>query len=189
VYLRRRGGRWSVVVEPTPLGPLPGKRLARAAARALDGHESDDVLAALPLLRARLQRLGRELRFEDAARLRDRVAGLEEAIEALRELERLRALSACLVVPARQPGFVRAHAVAGGRVAAVRLVPRGPGAAHEIAALVAEASRAERSLAPEDADELRLVGSFLRRPPPELRVARLDAGSIRAAVDGIPLAA
>ncbi|HEX3289836.1 MAG TPA: exonuclease domain-containing protein [Gaiella sp.] len=189
VYLRRRGGRWTVGVEPTPLGPLPGRRLARAAARALDGHDCDDVEAALPVLRARLRRLGGELRFEDAARLRDRVAKLEEAIEALRELERLRGLSACLVVPARQPGFVRAHAIAGGQVAAVRLVPRGPGAVNEVAALVAEARRAERSIAPEDADELRLVASFLRRPPPELRVARLDAGSICAAVDGIPLAA
>jgi hypothetical protein len=59
----------------------------------------------------------------------------------------------------------------------------------EIAALVGEALRAERSIAPEDADELRLVGSFLRRPPPELRVTRLDPGAIRAAIDGIPLAA
>jgi DNA polymerase-3 subunit epsilon len=189
VYLRRRAGRWTVTVEPTWLGPLAGRRLARAAARALDGHESDDVAAALPVLRARLRRLGGELRFEDAARLRDRIAGLEEAIDALRELERLRSLSACIVVPARQPGFVRAHAITGGRVAAVRLVPRGGGSVGEIAALVGEALRAERSIAPEDADELRLVGSFLRRPPPELRVTRLDPGAIRAAIDGIPLAA
>jgi DNA polymerase-3 subunit epsilon len=189
VHLRRRAGRWTVTVEPTWLGPLAGRRLARAAARALDGHESDDVAAALPVLRARLRRLGGELRFEDAARLRDRIAGLEEAIDALRELERLRSLSACIVVPARQPGFVRAHAITGGRVAAVRLVPRGGGSVGEIAALVGEALRAERSIAPEDADELRLVGSFLRRPPPELRVTRLDPGAIRAAIDGIPLAA
>ena len=189
VYLRRRGGRWTVTAEPTPLGPLPGRRLGRAAARALDGHESDDIEAALPALRARLRRLGRDLRFEDAARLRDRLARLEEALDSLRELERLRALSACIVVPARQPGFVRAHALAGGRVAAVRLVPRGPGAAHEVAALVAEARRVEISVAPEDADELRLVASFLRRPPPELRVTALDHGAICATVDGIPLAA
>ena len=189
VYLRRRGSRWTVTVEPTPLGPFPGRRLGRAAARALEAHESDDVEAALPALRARLRQLGRELRFEDAARLRDRLAGLEEAVDALRELERLRALSACIVVPSGQPGFVRAYAVAGGRIAAVRLVPRGPGAAQEVAALVAEARHVEVSIAPEDADELRLVASFLRRPPPELRVTALDPGSICATVDGIPLAA
>ena len=175
--------------EPTPFGPLPGRSLARTAARALDGHESDDVEAALPELRDRLRRLGRELRFEDAARTRDRLRALEEAVQALRELDRLRALSASVLVPARQPGFVRAYAIAGGRVAAVRLVPRGPGAAHEAAALVADAERAMRSVAPEDADELRLVASFLRRPPPELRVGPLDAAVICALVDGLPLAA
>jgi hypothetical protein len=55
--------------------------------------------------------------------------------------------------------------------------------------LVAEARRATLSRAPEDADELRLIATFLRRPPPELRLAPLDVASICALVDGIPLAA
>jgi DNA polymerase-3 subunit epsilon len=189
VYLRRRGGKWTVCNEATPLGPLPGRRLAQRAARALDGHESDDVAAALPAVRTRLRRLGRELRFEDAARLRDRVAALEEVVAELAELDRLRALETCVVVPARQPGFVRAYAIAGGRVAAVRLIARGARATPEAAALVAEARAATRSTAPEDADELRLVASFLRRPPPELRLVPLDAGAICVRLEGIPLAA
>jgi DNA polymerase-3 subunit epsilon len=189
VYLRRRGTKWSVGDAPTPFGPLPGRRLAERAARALEGHESDDVAAALPALRARLRRLGRELRFEDAVRLRDRVTALDEVVAELAELDRLRALETCVVVPARQPGFVRAYAIAGGRVAAVRLLARGAGATPEAAALVAEARAATLSTAPEDADELRLVGSFLRRPPPELLLAPLDAAAICARLDGIPLAA
>jgi DNA polymerase-3 subunit epsilon len=189
VYLRRRGARWSVTTDPTPLGPLPGRRLARVAVRALEGHDSDDVEAALPSLRDRMRRLGREQRFEDAARLRDRLDGLGEAVAALRELERLRSLRACVAVPALEPGFVRIHALAGGRVAAARLVPRGAGAGHEAAALVAEARRVALSLAPEDADEVRLVASFLRRPPPELRVGALEVAAICALVEGIPLAA
>ena len=189
VYLRQRGARWSVCHDPTPYGPLPGRRLAQRAARALDGHESDDVGAALPALRARVRRLGRELRFEDAARLRDRAAALEAAVAELAELDRLRALETCVVVPARQPGFVRAYAIAAGRVAATRLLARGAGALPEAAALVAEARAATLSVAPEDADELRLVASFLRRPPPELRLAPLDARAICARLDGIPLAA
>jgi DNA polymerase-3 subunit epsilon len=189
VYLRRRGSRWTVSSDPTSLGPLPGRRLAGRAARALDGHASDDIGEALPALRARLRRLGRELRFEDAARMRDRLTALDDVVAQLRELDRLRGLRACVIVPAREPGFVRAHAIAGGRVAAVRLVPRGPGAAHEAAALVAEARGAALSRAPEDADELRLIASFLRRPPPELRLAPLDVASICALVDGLPLAA
>jgi DNA polymerase-3 subunit epsilon len=189
VYLRRRGSRWTTTTDPTPFGPLPGRRLARLAARALDGHASDDVHAALPPLRERVRRLGRELRFEDAARLRDRLEGLEEAVDALRELERLRSMSACVVVPAREAGFARVHAIAAGRVAASRLVPQGSGAPHEAAALVAEARRVSLSHAPEDADELRLVASFLRRPPPELRLGALDVDAICALVGGIPLAA
>jgi DNA polymerase-3 subunit epsilon len=189
VYLRRRGSRWTTTTDPTPHGPLPGRGQARRAAQALDGHESDDSEAALPALRGRVRGLGRALRFEDAARLRDRLAGLEEAVEALRELDRLRSLHACVVVPAREPGFVRVHAITAGRVAATRLLPRGAGAAHEAAALVAEARRVALSRAPEDADELRLVASFLRRPPPELRVCALEVDAICALVGGIPLAA
>jgi len=189
VYLRRRGSRWTTTTSATPYGPLPGKRRARGAARALDGHDSDDIGAALPALRERVRRHARAQRFEDAARLRDRAEALEEAVAALEELERLRSLRACVVVPARQPGFARAYAIAAGRVCAARLVPQGPAAAHEAAALVAEAHRTMPSHAPEDADELRLVAAFLRRPPPELRVGALEVDAICALTGGIPLAA
>jgi hypothetical protein len=64
--------------------------------------------------------------------------------------------------------------VSGGRVAAVRTLPRGPAARIEIEAGLAEARAADASVAPEDADELLLVASFLRRPPPELEVVRLE---------------
>jgi hypothetical protein len=79
--------------------------------------------------------------------------------------------------------------LAGGRVAAERLVPQGPAARVEVGALLAAADAASCSDAPQDADELRLVASFLRRPPPELRAAPLDAAAIGALVDGLPVAA
>ena len=53
----------------------------------------------------------------------------------------------------------------------------------EIRAGIAEARAAEPSLAPEDADELHLLGSFLRRPPPELAVLALEEAGIAAACD------
>ena len=56
-WLLRRGAAWSAVSTPTAHGPILGKTLARRAARALDGHESDDPAAALPALRERLRRL------------------------------------------------------------------------------------------------------------------------------------
>ena len=181
VYLRRRGAGFVASSTPGPLGPIRSRRLAGLAARALDGHAGDDLAAALPPLRVRLRRLAADLRFEDAARLRDRVAALEEVVGGLAELERLRTLEVCVLVPAAEEGFVRALFVTGGRVAAARTLVSGPGGLVEIEAGLALARRAEPSLAPEDADELLLVGSFLRRPPPELRVVGLDARAILAA--------
>ena len=189
VYLRRRGRGWVCGAEPTPYGPLKSRRVARQAARVLDGFEGDDLAAALPALRRRLGRLARDLRFEDAARLRDRIAALEEVTETVERLECLRALRACMLVPAREEGFLRAVFVAGGRVAAVRSVPRGGGAQIEIQAGLAAAARGEGSFAAEDADELLVIDGFLRRPPPELHVAPLDAAAILAAANGVALAA
>ncbi|MGH3035456.1 MAG: UvrB/UvrC motif-containing protein, partial [Gaiellaceae bacterium] len=161
-------------------------RRAERAARALDGaseEELDSLRAGgpLPRLRARLRDLSECLRYEDAARLRDRVRALEEVVAALTELERLRAAELCLVVPACEDGFRRAFFVAGGRVAAVRSLPPGAGALLEIRAGIAEARASGLSLAPEDADELLLVGSFLRRPPPELLALPFDEDEITRA--------
>jgi DNA polymerase-3 subunit epsilon len=181
VYLARRGDRWAVVSEPGPLGPLRSRSRARLAARALDGFEGDEPAAALPGLRARLRRLARDLRFEDAARLRDRLAALEEVVERLQELDRLRRSTLCLLAPAREQGYRRAFFVAGGRIAAVRTVPSGPGGRLEVEAGLAEAALVEPSFAPEDADELLIVAGFLRRPGPELRIVPLDAAEILAA--------
>jgi DNA polymerase III epsilon subunit family exonuclease len=172
VYLRRRGAGWCVTETPGPHGPLKSRARARLAARALDGWEGEPA-DALPLLRAKLTRLSRDLRFEDAARLRDRIAALAEVAGSLAELERLRALELCLLVPAVEDGFQRAFFVSGGRVAAARTLLAGGAGRVETEAGLAAAARAEASLAPADMDELLLIGSFLRRPPPELRIVPL----------------
>jgi DNA polymerase III epsilon subunit family exonuclease len=176
-YLARGDKGWRAVAEPGPLGPIKGKRQAQLAARALGDFAGDDPASALPSLRARLARLARALRFEDAARLRDRVRALEEVVAHLAELERLRAAAFCVLAPAREPGYKRAFFVAGGRVASVRTLRAGAAGRIELQAGVAEARLAEPSFAPEDADDLLVVASFLKRPPPELRIVPLgDAG-------------
>ncbi len=104
----------------------------------------------------------------------------------------MRRAELCLVVPAEEPGFLRAYAVAGGRVAASRRLPRHGGAAVEAGALVAEArgrAAGGPSYAPEAADELLLVAGFVRRPPPELTVLPLDAARLAAACGGVEPAA
>ena len=155
----------------------------------LDGYETDDPAAALPALRARLRRLALAQRFEDAARLRDRIEALEAVVATLGELQHARTLEACVLAPGRPPGTSRAFFLTGGRVACERLLPRGGGALVEAAAGVAEARRVSQSLAAEDADEVLTVVGFLKRPPPELTVVALDAAAIASAVDGVPLAA
>jgi len=182
VWLRRSGGSWSVVSTPTRYGPFSGKTLARRAARALDGHDDDDPARALPVLRTKLARLASDQRFEDAARLRDRIKALETVVDRLTELSRLRALRVCVLVPARETGFVRAVLVAHGRVAVTRTVPLGGGAAPEIDAALAAATGVPEAVQPSEDAALGVVASFLRRPPPELRVLPLQRDAILAAV-------
>ena len=181
LWLRRGAKSWSVVTDPTEHGPIGGRGVAQRAARALAGFTGDEPAEALPVLSQRLDRLSREQRYEEAARLRDKIAALERVTVRLAELRRLRTLRACLLVPAREPGFAMAFVVAAGRIVAARPVPLGGGRL-EIDAAVAEACRAEPSRDPQDADELGLVAMFLRRPPPELRVLPLETDAILAAV-------
>jgi DNA polymerase III epsilon subunit family exonuclease len=181
VYLSRRGTSWAVETQPGPLGPIGSKQRARLAARALGDFDGEELAQALPPLRARLRRLARDLRFEDAARARDRLAALEQVVERVSELDRLRRASLCVLAPALEPGFRRAFFLAGGRIASVRTIPAGPAGRLEVEAGLAAAVRSEPSFAPEDADELLAVAGYLRRPPPELRVASLDVSEILAA--------
>ena len=179
-YLRRRGDRWVVVSDPTRFGPVASKRRAQLAARALEDFDSDDLASALPGLRARLPRLARALRFEDAARLRDRIAALDEVAARVAELDRLRSEEVCVLAPAREPAFWRAFFVSGGRVTA-RPIPRGAAGRLEIEAGLAASAGLEPSHAPEDAADLLVVAGYLRKPPPELRVVGLRAAEIAAA--------
>jgi DNA polymerase III subunit epsilon len=188
VYLRRRGKQIVVGSTPSEWGPIRGRRRAERAARALDGA-SDAELALLlsggplPRLRRRLADLAACLRYEDAAKLRDRIAALEAVIGQLARLDRLRAERRCLVAPATEPGWRRAFFVAAGRVCAVRTLPPGSGSRLEIDAGLAAARDAlasPPSQAAEDADDLLVVHEFLRRPPPELQILPLDADVICA---------
>lgn len=185
VWLRRRGD--AVVASPNPpsnsllQGPIGSRRTAQLAARALAADELERPAAALPRLRRRLAELADAQRFEDAARLRDRIEALERVCGELDRVERLRRLRRCLLVPAAEPGYVRAYFVSGGRVAAERTLPPGGGAALEVEAGLAAAHRTfepSNSLLLGSLDELLLLGSFLRRPPPELRVVPLERETI-----------
>jgi DNA polymerase-3 subunit epsilon len=187
VYLRRRGDKLVCTQTPTPLGPLRSRTRARLACRALDGGTEEELerpALALPRLRARLRDLSDCRRFEDAARLRDRIAALESLVRFLDRLERLRRTRCCVLVPAVEPGFVRALFVAEGRITGVRTLPPGGGARLEVQAGLAGVE----TDAAEDVDALLLIGTFLRRPPPELRVAPLELEAILRLAAALPRA-
>ncbi|MEP6976705.1 MAG: exonuclease domain-containing protein [Thermoleophilia bacterium] len=184
VYLRARGQDVVCSAKPSALGPLRSRRLARLAARSLRPEELESPAAALPRLRGLVHKLAAQQRYEDAARMQARVDALEQVLRALATLERLRSVERCLVVPALEDGWHHAFFVVAGQVAAKRKLPPGAGAALEVASGLAavNAVRAEGvSYAPELADELLVLGTFIRRPPPELRVVPLEATAILAA--------
>jgi DNA polymerase III subunit epsilon len=180
VYLRPRGEELVVTKRPTELGPLTSRRQASLAARALTfstPEERERLLEGAPLqrLRERLAHLSEGLRYEEAARLRDRLEALERVIARLRRLDELRELEVCLITPAVETGWRRAFFVAGGELRATRSLPPGAGARVELGAGAAAcAARAPREpLTPEAAEELLLLDGFIRRPPPELTVLPL----------------
>jgi DNA polymerase-3 subunit epsilon len=177
VWLRRRGDSVVASARPSHVGPLRSRRTAQLAARALSPDELDQPESALPRLRHRLRELSDGRRFEDAGRLRDRIAALERVCRELKRLDRVRRLECCILLPAGEPGYVRAFFVTGGQIASERTLPPGGGAALEVEAGLA-ATRRPGEL---DLDELLLVDSFLRRPPPELRAAPLDREAILGA--------
>jgi len=181
VWLKQRGEGVVASSSPTALGPIRSRRRAQLAARALQADELARPALALTRLRRRLAQLADARRYEDAARLRDRIDALERVCKELDRLARLRAVERCLVVPAAEPGHARAFFVAGGRVAAERTLPPGGGAHLEVEAGLAASRRVLGSDPDGDLDELLLIGTFRRRPPPELAVVPLDREKILAA--------
>jgi DNA polymerase-3 subunit epsilon len=181
VWLRKRGDGVVASSQATAVGPIRSRRKAQLAARALLAEELERPAAALPRLRRKLAALSEARRFEDAARLRDRLEALEHVCRDLDRLARLTALERCLVVPATEPGHARALFLAGGRVAAERTLPPGGGAHLEVEAGLASARRACASEKPVDVDELFLVARFLRHPPAEMTIVPLERDAILAA--------
>jgi DNA polymerase III subunit epsilon len=194
-YLRRRGEGFVVTKSATELGPIPNRRRAALATRALassTAEELDCLLEGgpLPRLQDRLSHLAKTLRYEEAARLRDRIEALEYVVERLRRLERMRKLELCLIVPAAEPGWQKAFFVCGGALGGIRSLPPGPGATLEIEAGLALCTAARRrcrdALTPEQAEDLLLIDGFARRPPPELAVLPLEAERITAHLERRP---
>ena len=186
VYLKR-ARRWPRRhVDANPLGPIRSRRRAELAARALAGATPAELAlltsgGPLPRLRAKLRDLSDSLRYEDAARLRDRIAALERVIS---RPGRARAAAGkaemCFLVPALEDGCRKAFFVAqrpGRRGADAAAGPgRGAGARSGIAEARAPArllcSRGRRR-------------ASSRRLLPAQASARADRSRLRRAAQGV----
>ena len=190
LYLKRRGDQFVVTKTPTELGPIGSRRQAQLAARALVDATLDELEhlldgGPLPRLRQRLADLTESLRYEEAARLRDRINALEQLLQRLRRLDQLRTLSTCLIAPALTPGWRKAFFVHEGAVCATRPLPPGPGARLEINAGLAIARATPEQHEPltsGQAEDMLLIDGFVRRPPPELTILPLDAEALSAVI-------
>jgi hypothetical protein len=189
VYLKCRGDEFVVTKTATRLGPIPSRRRASLAARALSLGSPEEIErllegGPLPRLRQRLADLAESLRYEEAARLRDRIEALEHVVERLQRLERLRELELCLVAPALEPDRHTAFFVCGAELCAVCSLPSGLSARLEVEAGLARCrsarARAGETLTPEQAEDLILLDGFASRKPPELAVLPLDVERIMA---------
>jgi hypothetical protein len=95
----------------------------------------------------------------------------------------------CLLAPALEAGHVDGVFVAAGRIVGRASLGPDARAAVENALAAARAALAEGPAhEPDHLDELLVVGAFVRRPPPEVRVLPLDRDRILARL-APPLAA
>src|SRR5204863_117323 len=136
-----------------------------------DAHDQVLYVGRARDLRARLRSYFRSDRQRPA---------VESALGALQRIQRVRHTRCCVIVPSSEPGYARGIFVANGRIADVRTLA---GRVEVDAGLAACELPGD-----EDLDELLLIGTFLRRPPPELSVAPLDAEQILKRAAALPRA-
>ena len=179
VYLRRRGDDFVVSKQPGPLGPIGSRRQAALAARALAAATDEELESLLdggplPRLRARLAHLAESLRYEEAARLRDRIEALEQIVERLRPA---RAAARAASVPGRTGGRAglaqRASSSPAGSSGRSGRSRPGPGALLELEAGLAACRPAERTRRAVDRRAGRGPAAARRlHPPPAARARR-----------------
>jgi DNA polymerase-3 subunit epsilon len=136
-------------------------------------------------LRARMDRLSGERRYEQAAAARDQLGALDRGGRALARLRRAAGRSGVVLAPDLDERFVQAFACAGGRVVARRRLPRaGDGrleADQLVAALAHGLHRPPQPFSPAQADQARIVAAVLARPSAGVRALAVDAGTIAEA--------
>ena len=154
---------------------------AERAAAVLGGRDG----ALLDELVARRDALAEDLRFEDAARLRDRIRELEHVVGVQRRLEAVAERNLAIVAPSARPGAGELFLIHGGRLAhqltvvgAVRRAALARALERTFAARPAPVTRAS-------VDEMHLLDGWLRRHTERLAIVQVNPAEPRGALDAI----
>jgi DNA polymerase-3 subunit epsilon len=123
----------------------PAERAAHDAAAAALAAALEGGGVPIGRLRARRATLAADLRFEEAARLRDDEAALRSAGAELRRVRAARSLHGVVLCAHRDPRLVAAFAIAYGLVVEQRPLPRSGEAHLEVSALATAVERAVRA--------------------------------------------
>ena len=156
--------------DPEPPARSPGC----PGARGRDAGGVRTYPRGWPLPRSqRLAQLAEDFRYEEAARLRDRIDALEQIVIACAD-SRSCTLERCLIVPALEPGWRKAFFVCGGGISpfahCLEGRRRGCRSTARWRSVSPPAAAPRVRSPPEQAEDLLLLDGFVRRPPPELAV-------------------
>jgi DNA polymerase III subunit epsilon len=142
----------------------------------------DRLVDPAPIVERRMRELAGARRFEEAAAVREQLTALRDVAAALGKLRTASSRAGVVLAPDVDDRFVQAFACAGGRVVARRRLPRAGDAALEVrplvAALEAALPPAAGPLAPEQAEQARIVSPVLVRPGVATRPLAVDRFSL-----------
>ncbi len=173
------------------LGPCVGavdqptyQAAAERAAAVLGGRDG----GLLDELVARRDALAGDLRFEEAARLRDRIRELEHIVGVQRRLEAVAERNLAIVAPSARPGAGELFLIRGGRLAKQLTVPSAIRRLTLQRALERTFGDPPAPLTRGTVDEMHLLDNWLRRHTERLAVIAVDPSMPVGALDEVAAA-
>ncbi|MGE3910525.1 MAG: exonuclease domain-containing protein [Chloroflexota bacterium] len=169
------------------VGAVDGDAYRAIAARAVDVLQGTEE-TLLAELAARRDALAEDLRFEDAARLRDQIRSLEYVITVQHRLSSVAARNLAIVAPSLEPSARELFCIRRGQlVGQTRLTrqTRISTVARVLAATFVESEADSAPIAREKVDEMHLLDTWLQRNDDRLTVIQVDPMAPAASAEAI----
>jgi DNA polymerase-3 subunit epsilon len=182
------------------IGEVNDEEYGAAVRRAVDVLEGRDT-SVLSEAAARRDALAEELRFEDAALLRDRIRAVEHVVKVQERLKQVATRNLAIVAPSVEPAARELFWIRRGQLVGQARVTRQTrvstiARALEAAFLESESPAEGAAIARDKVDEMHLLDTWLQRNSDQLTVLQVDpaapaalAEEILAAVRRLPLPA